>query len=289
MAAHARRPLPMISVYRELARLAESGEPAALATVIEVRGSCPQAAGSKMVVRAGGSIVGTVGGGAFEQRVIETALRVVESGTPERVRLHLTRDLAMCCGGTMEAFVEPVAGPPALLVFGAGHVGAALSMVATVAGFRVTVIDEREEFARPERLPGVHRVVCAAPTDVLDDLPWGDRTFAVIVTHEHSLDEDLLWRCAGRSWRYLGMIGSRRKVLRFRERFIARGGDPARWDRVHAPIGLDVGAVEPGEIAVAVAAELVAVLRGAGERAAPRLRLPPGPIRPGEGEADPEG
>ncbi|MCK6528476.1 XdhC/CoxI family protein [Myxococcota bacterium] len=286
MSAHARRPFPMIDVYRELARLAEAGEPAALATVIEVRGSCPQAAGSKMLVRTDGSIVGTVGGGAFEQRVIETALGVVASGTPERVRLHLTRDLAMCCGGTMEAFVEPVAGPPALLVFGAGHVGAALAMVATVAGFRVTVVDEREEFARSERLRGAHRVVCAAPTDVLDELPWGEGTFAVIVTHEHSLDEDLLWRCAGRSWRYLGMIGSRRKVLRFRERFIARGGDPARWDRVHAPIGLDVGAVEPGEIAVAVAAELVAVLRGAGGRPASSLRLPPGGAHPEEEGAD---
>ncbi len=262
----------MIEIYREMLQLVDRGEPAVLCTVISTQGSCPQEEGSKMLLRSDGTISGTVGGGTFEHRVIEEAKEVLASGVPRRYRAQLTRDLAMCCGGTMEVFLEPLATAPPLILFGAGHVGSALAAVATVAGFRVVVVDEREEFARMDRLAGVDEVHCCPPQDLLDRLPWGPRTFAVIVTHSHALDEDLLLACARKPWRYLGMIGSVRKVRRFQDRYLSRGGDRDVLERIHAPIGLDLGAREPGEIAVAVVAEMIRVLRGTEER-------PPHPLR----------
>ena len=140
--------------------------------------------------------------------------------------------------------------------------GAALCTVASQAGFRVHVIDEREDFASPETHPCAAAHSTGDPLELLEELPWGPDTFAVIVTHSHRQDEDLLARCIDHPHRYLGMIGSRAKVLRFLKRYNQKGIDSSRFDDVRAPIGLEIGAREPGEIAVAIAAEIVAVRRG---------------------------
>jgi xanthine dehydrogenase accessory factor len=252
-------------LYRELLALLDAGGSAALCTVIHSAGSSPQKVGSKMLVRSDGSLAGTIGGGAIELATIEQAREVLRTSAPRLFKAHLTRDLAMCCGGRMEIFIEAVGTRPWLVVFGGGHVGAAICAVASRAGFRVRVVDEREEFASAAAHPSAERVDCADPRDLLDELPWGSETFAVIVTHSHRVDEDLLERCAGRPCRYLGMIGSRAKVYRFLRRYRARGLDMERFRTVRAPIGLDLHAREPGEIAVAIVAEMIAVRRNAGE------------------------
>ncbi|MCP4871878.1 MAG: xanthine dehydrogenase accessory protein XdhC [Proteobacteria bacterium] len=253
----------MVDVYRAILDVLDAGGSGALCTVVASAGSSPQKMGSKMLVRPDGTIVGTIGGGTIEHAVIEQAAAVLASGRATLFKAHLSRDLAMCCGGRMEVFIEPVGDKPWLIVFGGGHVGAALCTVASRAGFRVHVVDERPEFAGAEQHPDAAARTCLDPLDALDELPWGDSTYAVILTHSHRLDEDLLARCVDRPTRYLGMIGSQAKVHRFLKRYSARGVDLARFDHVHAPIGLAIGARDPGEIAVSIVAELVAVRRGA--------------------------
>ncbi len=252
----------MIEVYQEVLRLLDEGKTGALCTVVASNGSSPQKAGSKMLVLATGGIVGTVGGGAIEQAVRERAAQVMRTGQAERYAAHLTRELAMCCGGRMEVFIEPIGARPWLIVFGGGHIGTALVRVANEAGFRVHVVDERDEWASPESHPQAAAVSCEAPLDVLDTLPWGPGTSAVVVTHDHALDEQIVERCLEREWAYLGMIGSRAKAHRIIGRLAARGAPAEPLGRVRAPIGLGIGAREPGEIAVSIVAELVALRRG---------------------------
>lgn len=252
----------MVEIYRKLLDALARDEPAALCTVAQSAGSSPQKAGSKMLVYADGRIDGTIGGGAIEQATVEQALDVLKQGDTRLFQAHLARDLAMCCGGKMEILIEPIGNKPKLLLFGGGHVGRALSEVAHQAGFRVHVIDEREEHCNAQAHPSASSFTCSVPTDVLDDLPWGADTYIVIVTHSHRLDEDLLAKCSERSCRYLGMIGSRSKVRRFLSRYRKKGLDMTSFDEVRAPIGLNIGSLEPGEIAVSIVAEMIAVRRG---------------------------
>ena len=176
----------------------------------------------------------------------------------------------------MEIFIEPVGDRPWLIVFGGGHVGAALCDIASMSGFRVHVVDERPDYATAQRHPRAAAVTPCDPLDALVDLPFGEDAYVVIVTHDHHLDERLLHRCTELPHRYLGMIGSRAKVLRFFKRYEARGLDMSLFGDVHAPIGLDIKARDPGEIAVAIAAELIAVRRGAGETAGyAKMKLTP--------------
>ena len=252
----------VIDVYRNLLELLDAGASGALCTVVTAVGSSPQKLGSKMLVRTDGTIVGTVGGGAIEEATRARAASVIATGRAELFKAHLTRDLAMCCGGRMEIFVEPIGLRPWLFVFGGGHVGTAICDVGAIAGFRVHVIDGREEYASPTRHSRADATTCAEPTDVVAQLPWGPEVFALVVTHDHRLDEDLLKRCLDKECRYLGMIGSKAKVHRILGRLEARGIDVGSTDALRAPIGLAIGGREPGEIAVSVVAEMVAVRRG---------------------------
>jgi xanthine dehydrogenase accessory factor len=248
-------------VTEALLALLESGELGALATVIRASGSTPQRPGARLLLRADGTMVGTVGGGSIELAVIEALRACLESGKPEVLLRDLGRDLGMCCGGRMEVFVERVEARPRLVLFGAGHVGKATAALAETIGFDVTVVDDREELNTEARFPGARRVV-AEPAEVVDELGLTERDFVLIVTHDHRLDEEALDLCCQRPHRYIGMIGSKRKVFRVVQRIHARRGMPA-LDRVYAPVGLDIGAITPEEIAVSIGAELVALRHGA--------------------------
>lgn len=273
----------MIELYQDVLALLDAGRTGALATVVHSAGSSPQKVGSKMLVLDDGTIRGTIGGGAIEQAAREQAAEVIAEGRARMFKAHLTRDLAMCCGGRMEIFIEPVGDHPPLLVFGGGHVGQALVQVATVAGFRVHVIDGRDGFADATRHPQAASVRPDEPLECIDELPWGPNCYAVIVTHDHRLDEDLLAACVDRPARYLGMIGSRAKVHRFLRRYESRGRDLDDFAHVRAPIGLSVHAREPGEIAVAIVAEMIAVRRGAEAIGPMRITdQPPPPRSPGD-------
>ncbi len=236
----------------------EEGRAVALCTVVGVDGSAPRHDAARMLVDEEGDIVGTVGGGEWERRVILAAVESLKQGRPCRLKAHLTRDLGMCCGGAMDVLIEPLSALEHLHLFGAGHVGAELAGLATALGFAVHVYDDRDEWLTPERFPGCE-LIEKDPRRALPEL--GPRDYAVIVTHSHQLDQDLLHSLIGQPFAYLGMIGSRAKVAKFVIRLRAAGVDPTLFKRVHAPIGLDIGAETPAEIAVAIAAELVRVRR----------------------------
>lgn len=237
-----------------------SGERGALATVVRTSGSTPQRPGARLLLRADGSTVGTVGGGAIEHAVIQALEAARKSGTTELLVRNLAQDLGMCCGGRMEIFIEPIAGAPCLHVFGAGHVARATAPLAHSLGFEVRVIDEREELNTVERFPGCALDLRDAET-VLKSILLGDNDWVLIVTHDHQLDQRVLELCLRQQPRYLGLVGSRRKLVRITQRLLQK--DPSlSFERLHSPVGLDLGAIGPEEIAVSIAAELVAVRRG---------------------------
>ena len=254
-------------VFAALGEALSRGEEAALVTIVSSNGSTPQRVGAKMLVFGDGRIVGTVGGGCYEHDAIGKARQVLETRKATTVKYDLNDDFAeetgLVCGGQMEVFIEPIEAAPAVYIFGAGHVGYYLAKSAHEAGFGVHVIDDRAAFANRERFP-------FAASVVVDDIPaWLAQTqipstaYAVIVTRGHRNDLDALRALAPRDLRYIGLIGSRAKVARLYDQLLAESNvNPALLERIHAPIGLDLGAVTPQEIAVSIAAELIAVRRG---------------------------
>jgi xanthine dehydrogenase accessory factor len=260
----------MMQIAQAVSELLSHGERGALATVVRAAGSTPQEPGARLLLYEDGRTLGTVGGGRIEQVVLEAlelALRDAD-GRPRTVAWDLGRDLGMCCGGRMEVFIEPLDGSARLIVFGAGHVACATARVAQRIGFRLVIVDEREELNSEERFPDCNRLL-TAPDEALRELEPRPTDWMLVMTHDHRLDEEALAEALAGPHRYIGMIGSRRKVLRIIERIEARRG-PSSLERVFAPVGLDLGALGPEEIAVAIAAELVALRHG---RIAPHLSV----------------
>jgi xanthine dehydrogenase accessory factor len=249
-------------VFDELVRLRRERRPCALATVVRTSGSTPRKAAARMLVRGDGSIVGTIGGGRVENEVVLAAVALIAEGTAARAKLlryHLTHELAMCCGGEMEVFVEPLVPEPPLVVCGAGHVAHALVPLAREVGFQPIVVDEAEEWATPERFPAAARILDSFDVRDWKEIALDDNTYVVIVTRDHAQDQALLEALLPRKLAYLGLIGSKRKIAMFKQRLEAKGLDVSRFDRLHAPIGLDIGAQTPEEIAVAIVAQLISV------------------------------
>src|SRR4029079_7235851 len=240
----------------------ERGEPAALVTIVSTTGSTPQRVGAKMLVFEDGRIVGTIGGGCYENDAFWKAREAITTRRPELIHYELSDDFAqetgLICGGTMDVYLATIEPSPELYIIGAGHVGFHLARLAADVGFRVHVVDDREKFANSDRFPFAAEVV-------VDEIPaWIDRAnlpphaYAVIVTRGHTNDLEALRALAPRGRRYLGLIGTRAQVARISAE-LASDGIPAEvLERVHAPIGLDIGAVTPQEIAVSILAELIA-------------------------------
>jgi len=253
-------------VFAAVADALERGEPAALVTIVSTTGSTPQRVGAKMLVFPDGRIVGTIGGGCYENDAFWKAREAITSRRPELVHYELSDDFAqetgLICGGQMDVYIEPIEPSPELYVVGAGHVGFHLARLAHEVGFRVHVVDDREKFANAERFPTAVEIV-------VEDIPtWLTRAnipahaCAVIVTRGHTNDLDALRALAPRELRYLGLIGSRAKVARIYDALTEEQMPAELLTRVHAPIGLDIGAVTPQEIAVSILAELIAVKHG---------------------------
>lgn len=251
----------MRKVLEAAAAAVASGRRAALATVIGGRGSAPRAAGAKMLVYADGAIVGTIGGGAIEHAVIAAAVDACATGRPSRFKAHLTRDLAMCCGGDVEVFVEPLQIKEPVVVYGAGHVATATAPVLVGLEFDVTLVDARPELATADRFPGC-RVIADDPLEHARAAEGGPDQYVLIVTHDHALDEALcaVWLEKPAAW--VGVIGSATKLAKFRLRLAAQGLGDASIARLRGPVGLDLGAETPAEIGVSIAAEWVRVRRG---------------------------
>jgi len=251
----------MIEVLAGAAREARDGRRYALITLTGVNGSTPRRPGARMLVRADGSTMGTVGGGAFEHRCVRAAAAVITSGAATRLAVHLIRDLGMCCGGAMEAFIEPILPSPHLTIYGAGHVGAAVARVAAELDLRLRLVDARAdqlEIAAPP--PSVEQVE-EDPRRALRLCVDGPLSWHLVVTHDHALDQELVEHLLGRKLGWVGMIGSQTKLARFKLRLRAAGMSEADIARLRCPVGLEIGAVTPGEIAISVLAELIRLRR----------------------------
>jgi xanthine dehydrogenase accessory factor len=244
----------------------QSGGAAALATVTGRSGSAPQVLGAKLLLHRDGRQVGTVGGGAIELKVLEACHEVLREGSPRTVKANLVRDLGMCCGGSMEVFVEYVQAQSRLFIVGAGHVAQALAPMARSLGFRVQILDDREDLLRAPAFIDVETFAYDADEldDAIPDLSESDHV--LIVSRDHQRDERALSSLLSRPHRYLGMIGSRRKVHavlnRVLRRYDERGRPRPDLSRLHAPVGLALGGRTPPEIAVSIAAQLVASRHG---------------------------
>ncbi len=236
-----------------------------------------------MLVYADGTTLGTIGGGALEHRVHAEALEAIAVGAPRRFAAHLVRDLGMCCGGRTEVFIEPLRTKAPMVVFGAGHVAHALMPLLRALDFDVTIVDDRDDLATEERFAGA-RVVHADAAEYAESLDADPHAFWLVVTHDHALDQRIVESLLPRSCAWLGMIGSKAKVARFLVRFRAAGLDPALFRKLCAPVGLDIGAETPAEIAVSIAAELVRVRRGTNRVPQPLSEVPL-EARGGDGKA----
>lgn len=255
-------------IYAELARLSAAGEEAALATVISAEGSTPREEGAKMLVRPDGSILGTVGGGAIEKTVIKDALEVIRKGRPRKIeyRLSAKGELGMICGGDTEVFIEPITGAPTLFIFGGGHIAVPLAKMAAIVGYKITVIDERPEFADAGRFPDAAEVLISEIGPAYASLAIGKGSYIVIVTHGHMGDEAALEGALKTPAKYIGMIGSKTKNKAVFAHLLEKGFTQSDLDRAHAPIGLNIRAQTPEEIAVSILGEMIAVKRASDEK-----------------------
>lgn len=254
-----------MDLFDELVRLRKEGQKSALATIVQVNGSIPSYESAKLLVREDGSMLGTIGGGCVEAEVWNAAREVIATEKPRHMKFSLGQDAAydngLICGGQLEVFVEAIVPQPKALVFGAGHISKSLCKAASMAGFAVSVIDNRDTYANRERFPEAEDVFAEEYEDVFPRLRVTDTTYIIIVTRGHRDDMRVLQWAAKTNARYIAMIGSRRKVIGVVEE-LAKEGFPAEiLDRLYAPMGFDIGAISPEEIAISVVAEMIAVRR----------------------------
>ncbi|MEO5936411.1 MAG: XdhC/CoxI family protein [Terriglobales bacterium] len=254
-----------MDIYEEIVKLRQEGRRGALATIINVRGSIPSFETAKMLIRDDGTIAGTIGGGCVEAEVWQAAKEVIRTEKPQTMSFNLNNDpkydTGLVCGGTLEVFIEPVLPVAQLYIFGAGHVSVNLYKVARIAGFDVTVIDDRDTYANRERFPEAKDIYADEYERVTAQLAPNENSFMVIVTRGHADDMRVLRWAIDTPCRYIGMIGSERKFIKISKEFENEGVDPKRLERVYSPVGLDLGAITPEEIAVAVVAEMIAIRR----------------------------
>ena len=254
-----------MDIFDEIVRLRRLGQKCALATIVQVRGSIPSFESAKLLVREDGSMLGTIGGGCVEAEVWNAARDVIETEKPRHMHFSLGQDAAydngLICGGQLDVFVEPVVPQPAAFIFGAGHISKSLSKVADMAGFRTVVIDDREMFANRERFPEADEVYADEYEAIFPKLPINESSYIVIVTRGHRDDMRVLKWAARTNARYIAMIGSKRKVIGVVKELEKEGVPVGAFERIFAPMGFDIGAVTPEEIAVSVVAEMIAMRR----------------------------
>src|SRR5436305_12868046 len=264
-----------VDMDEEIVRLRQQGRKGALATIINVRGSIPSFETAKMLVRDDGSIAGTIGGGCVEAEVWQAAREIMQSEKPQTLTFNLNNnpkyDTGLVCGGTLEVFIEPVLPVATLYIFGAGHVAWSLYKVARVAGFEVVVTDDRETYANRERFPEARDVYADEYEQVMAQLAPTESSYIVIVHRGHRDDMRVLRWAVDTPARYIGMIGSQRKTIAIYKELEQEGIAGEKLARVYAPVGIDIGAITPEEIAVSIVAEMVAIRRSS-EAALPHMK-----------------
>lgn len=258
----------MDDIYEAIAQLRRRGERAVLATIVSTHGSAPRKEGAKMLVQAGGPIIGTVGGGSLEHQISQEANKLMGGSESQLMHFELTHEDAskegMLCGGTVDVFLEPILPSPVLLIFGGGHISFFLERIGKMLDFHVVVIDDRPEFANAERFPEADEIIAEDLASVMRRLDINRSSYIVIVTRGHQNDTQVLEWAAQTPAAYVGMIGSKRKIKTVFSYLKTKGITQEQLDRVHSPIGLPIGAETPEEIAVSIMAEMIQVRRRAG-------------------------
>lgn len=261
------RMVTILDIYEEIVRIRRSGGTAALATIVSRKGAAPRKDTAKMLVREDGSTLGSIGGGCVDGEVWQEAMNAIKEGTARMVNYRLTeKDMAesgLICGGVLDVFIEPIKPTQVVCIFGAGHIAQPLSRMAKVAGFDVVVVDDRPTFANPERFPEADAIYGEGFDEAFGELELNRNSYIVIVTRGHLHDQHVLKWALSTDARYIGMIGSKRKINTVYKNLQEEGVPEGEFKRVHAPIGLDIGAETPEEIAVSILAQIVQVHKGA--------------------------
>jgi xanthine dehydrogenase accessory factor len=264
-----------VDLFEEIVKMRRAGRRGALATIVHTNGSIPSYESSRMLVREDGSISGTIGGGCVEAEVWAAAKEVMQKESPRKMVFNLNNeasyDNGLICGGTLEVFVEPILPQPVLYLFGGGHVSVAVAKAASAAGFGIGVADDRETFANAERFP-MATDIHTSYEDAFAKIRPSASSYLLIVTRGHREDMRVLAWAVRTEARYVGMIGSKRKVLSVYKALENDGYKPEEFERVFAPMGLEIGALSPEEIAVSIVAELIAVRRNAQTAAHKKLK-----------------
>lgn len=254
-----------VDLFDEIVRLRKLGQKSALATIVQVNGSIPSYESAKLLVREDGSMIGTIGGGCVEAEVWNAAREVIATERPRHMKFSLGQDAAydngLICGGQLEVFVEAIVPQPKAFIFGAGHISKSLCKVASLAGFSVRVIDNRETYANTERFPEAEQVDAVEYEELFPTLEIRDTSYLIIVTRGHRDDMRVLRWAVETPARYIAMIGSKRKVLGVIKELEKEGIGRSAFERIFAPMGFDIGSITPEEIAVSVVAEMIAVRR----------------------------
>ncbi len=256
----------MTDIYQEIVRIRAEGEEAALVTILSATGSTPREEGAKMLVKVDGSIIGSIGGGSVEAQVIKEAIKVIGQGKPKQLHTSLNakeveEEERMLCGGELEVFIEPILTPPTLYIFGGGHISLALAGMGKLLGFKIAVTDDRAEFANADRFPEADTILAEDFSGAFPKLKIDKSSYIVIVTRNHQYDDTVLEWAVGTKAKYIGMIGSKTKNKAIFSHLLTKGIAKEQLDRVHAPIGLEINAQTPEEIAVSILAEIVKVRR----------------------------
>ncbi len=250
-----------VDIYEEITRLRQQGKRAALATIIQIRGSVPSFETAKILVREDGSTLGTVGGGCVENDVWKAARQVMLAEKPKRLLFDLTDtsnlEAGLICGGKVEVFVEPILATPTVYVFGAGHVSKFISKVAVLAGFNSVIIDNRPQYANAERFPEATRIYSESFEAAFEAIRPNEFSYIVIVTRGHQEDQTVLGWAAVTGARYIGMIGSKVKKRTLFQNLREEGIPQEALDRVQSPMGVEINAILPEEIAVSVVAQMI--------------------------------
>ena len=254
-----------MDIYDEIVRLRKLGQKCAVATIVQVNGSIPSYESAKMLVREDGSMLGTIGGGCVEAEVWNAAREVIETEKPRHLTFSLGQDAAydngLICGGQLNIFVEPVTPQPRAYIFGGGHVSKSISKIATMAGFSTVVVDDREAFANAERFPEADETYAEPYEEVFPKLPVTSSSYLIIVTRGHRDDMRVLRWAVTTDARYIAMIGSKRKTISVVHELEKEGFAREMFSKVFAPMGLEIGAETPEEIAISVVAEMIALRR----------------------------
>ncbi len=255
----------MEDIFEEIIKVKNSGGRAALATVVSSKGSAPRKEGARMLIKPDGTTIGTVGGGTLEWKVYNEAMKMTNDSEPKMLHFELNNTDAskegMLCGGNVDVFLEPIKPAQSLVIFGGGHISFFLAKMGKIQGFRIVVIDDRKEFANPERFPEADEIIAEDFDLAARRLQINEASYIVILTRGHLHDSKVLEWAVTTNAAYVGMIGSKKKVLDVFKYLESKGVTKAQLSKVHAPIGLPIHAETPEEIAISILAEIIQVRR----------------------------